>query len=87
MDFSFFYGQGCSKCNNTGYHGRIAIFELLKVDNAIKLLISESVIETKIYETAIQQGMVTMQQDGILKAITGMTTLEEVETTTGPIED
>ncbi len=69
---------GCEKCHNTGYKGRIGIFEILAMSNTIEQMILDMASETDILKVAIEEGMVTMTQDGILKALQGITTIEEV---------
>lgn len=71
-------GKGCDKCNNTGYKGRIGIFEVLEMTDAIAHLTLENKPESVIAETAIQEGMITLIQDGYLRVVEGTTTLEEV---------
>jgi len=71
-------GKGCPECNNTGYLGRIGIFEVLPVTEKIARLILEEPPAGKIEKEAIAQGMITMKQDGYLKALEGITTIEEV---------
>jgi type IV pilus assembly protein PilB len=85
-EIKIFEPTGCPKCNNTGYKGRIAIYELLLVGPEMEELISAQAGEPKIQKFALAQGMATMQQDGILKVISGITTFEEVEGITGPLE-
>lgn len=77
---------GCPKCNNFGFKGRIAVYELLLVGPEMEDLITSHAGEPKIQKFALEQEMVTMQQDGILKVISGITTLEELEGITGPLE-
>lgn len=77
--------KGCPACGGVGYKGRIAIYELLQVTKDIEKLMNQQAGEIEIQEFARKQGMVTMQQDGILKVISGITTAEEVEKVTGPI--
>lgn len=77
--------KGCAECNGIGYKGRIAIYELLRTDEDMKELIEKEVSQGAIKERAHAQGMVTMQQDGILKTLQGVTTLEEVAGATGEI--
>jgi type II secretory ATPase GspE/PulE/Tfp pilus assembly ATPase PilB-like protein len=77
--------KGCDKCHG-GYRGRVGIFELLLVDDALENLIAQGATEETIREFARQQEMVGMQADGIIKALSGMTTLDEIERATGPIE-
>ncbi len=74
----FFRGEGCSKCRNTGYSGRIGIYEFLKFDAYIREMILHRVTMNEIETYAVQEGMKTMFQDGIEKASRGLTTLEEV---------
>jgi len=77
---------GCDECED-GYSGRIAITELLEIGDKMDSLIRERATERDIREAAIkEQGMISMQKDGILKAVNGITTLEEVERATGVIE-
>ncbi|MDP2696237.1 MAG: GspE/PulE family protein [bacterium] len=78
-----FSPKGCSECSGLGYKGRIAILELLPVDNNLEKVIKKDVSEADLQDLGIEQGMVTMQQDGILKTITGITTFDEVEKLTG----
>lgn len=71
-------GKGCERCNQTGYFNRIAIFEVLKITPSInKCIISQS-DANDIFNEAIKEGFITMKQDGFLKAIDGITTIEEV---------
>lgn len=91
----FFQGKGCEECANSGYKGRIAIFEALEVDADMKEIISEkNGNEADVERHAQKQGMVTIKQDGILKVIKGLTTFSEVERVTegslsigGEVED
>lgn len=75
---TFSKGKGCSRCNNSGYKGRLGIYEALVVTEAIKQLALKRVSSSELAEQAIKEGMITMKQDGIMKAIDGITTLEEV---------
>lgn len=78
--------KGCKNCQNSGYLGRVGIYELLRVSKEIEELMNKNAGEIAIQEFALSQGMATMQQDGILKVIAGLTTFEEVERVTGEIE-
>ena len=71
-------GKKCAKCNNTGYLGRIGVFEVLPVTEKIGRLILERSPAGAIEKTAIEEGMITMKQDGYLKVVEGITTIEEV---------
>lgn len=74
----FYIGKGCKECGESGYLGRIRIGEVLEVDQTIRELIMNHGDATQIKEAAIKNGMVTMIQDGMAKAIQGLTTIEEV---------
>ncbi|MEE8131721.1 MAG: GspE/PulE family protein [Candidatus Paceibacterota bacterium] len=87
QEIKIFQAKGCEKCGGLGYKGRIGIFELLLVGKELEKVITQEVVGTEIKKIAITNGMVTIQQDGILKAISGFTTIEEIERITGPIED
>ena len=70
--------EGCKKCNFKGFLGRIGIFEVLKMTDSLAEIISKEPSELKIRKEAENQGMITMRQDGILKALEGITSIEEV---------
>ncbi len=74
----FFHGKGCDKCAGKGYKGRIGVFEVLNVSEEIRELVLKRSSGASITEVAVKQGMVTMVQDGIIKVLNGLTTLEEV---------
>ncbi len=74
----FFRGHGCEKCNKTGYRGRIAIHELFELTDASKKLISNRIGDEELRKSAIEQGMKTLKEDGIAKALNGIATIEEV---------
>ncbi len=76
--FKLFSGKGCSQCNNTGYLGRIGIFEVLIVSEKVARMIFNRETSQTIERQAIEEGMITMKQDGFLKVIEGITTIEEV---------
>jgi type IV pilus assembly protein PilB len=71
-------GSGCAECGDTGYQGRIGVFEVIPVSEAIGRLILERASASGISAQAIKEGLVTMKQDGYLKAVEGITTIEEV---------
>ena len=71
-------GQGCYECNQTGYLGRIAIFEILKVTTAINQHILHQESAEEIEKTAKKEGFIRMVEDGYLKVLDGVTTMEEV---------
>ena len=69
---------GCGQCHNTGYRGRVGIFELMLVDDAVRNLVTQSTDSKTIKRTAIQQGMNTLRADGAHKVLDGVTSIEEV---------
>ncbi len=75
---SFFYGAGCSSCNDTGYHGRRGIYEYLSVSEPIRKMINERQPTLVIRQKAIELGMRTMREDGIRNLLDGYTTVDEV---------
>jgi len=75
---TFFVGKGCRECNNTGYLDRIGIFEVLVISEKIARMILVHESAQLITNQAISEGMITMKQDGFLKVIEGITTVEEV---------
>ena len=77
-DLPFFHGKGCDKCGNTGYKGRIGIHEILENTPEIQELIVKRATSLDIQEKAEEQGMMLMWQDGFIKAIQGITTIDEI---------
>lgn len=77
-DKVFYYGRGCSTCNDTGYKGRKGIFELLILNDAIRTLINERAPTVVLRQKAIELGMVTLREDGLRSIFEGETTIEEV---------
>ena len=69
---------GCEKCNNTGYMGRIAIYEVMPVSEKLSKLIIEKAAAAEIQKQAMDEGMLTMKQDGYVKVLEGITTMDEV---------
>jgi type II secretory ATPase GspE/PulE/Tfp pilus assembly ATPase PilB-like protein len=76
--------KGCSKCHN-GFKGRIGIFEVFVMSPSVEKLIIDYAPNSEIEKIAIEEGMVTLKQDGVLKALAGVTTLGEVESTAGEL--
>jgi type IV pilus assembly protein PilB len=74
----FFKGLGCDQCGNTGYRGRIGVFEVLPVSEKIGRKILEHASSAEIENVAVEEGMITMKQDGYLKVVEGVTTIDEV---------
>ena len=74
---------GCKQCNFTGFRGRTGIYEAFLIDDELEKFILTSPSIAALREKAVKKGMVTMHQDGIIKVIKGVTTIEEVERITG----
>ncbi len=77
MKACFTRGKGCEECRNTGYRGRIGIFELLSLTPELKEMILQKRSNAELKSTA-QKGMMTMHQDALQKAAAGITSLEEI---------
>jgi len=77
-DKTFYYGKGCSECNNTGYKGRKGLYELLKVSDPIRTLINEKAPNVVLRQKAMELGMSTLRADGLRCIFDGITTIEEV---------
>jgi len=77
-DKVFYYGRGCSTCNDTGYKGRKGIFELLIISEAIRTLINERAPTVVLRQKAVELGMVTLREDGLRSIFDGDTSIEEV---------
>jgi type IV pilus assembly protein PilB len=75
---AFYYGRGCSTCNDTGYRGRKGIFELLVISDAIRALINERAPTVVMRQKAVEMGMITLREDGLRSIFEGATTIEEV---------
>ncbi len=77
-ELDFFKGKGCEHCRQKGYKGRIGIFEVLEITDSIALLINKESTSDMINQGAIKENMVTILQGGFIKAVKGITTIEEV---------
>jgi type II secretory ATPase GspE/PulE/Tfp pilus assembly ATPase PilB-like protein len=77
--------KGCTACGGLGYRGRTSIFELFEITNDIQDAIFHNPSALELFTLAKKQGMVTMQEDGILKVILGITSVDEVQRTTGVV--
>lgn len=77
--FRIFSAVGCDKCNLTGYKGRMGIFEAIKTDEAIEKIMPQNPSEREIKKTARMQGILSMRQDGVVKILNGITSMEEVQ--------
>lgn len=70
--------EGCDECNHVGFRGRVGIYEVLGISVPIQKMITANATSNDIQEQAISEGMVTMQTDGLIKSLRGVTTIEEV---------
>jgi type IV pilus assembly protein PilB len=77
-EYTFYHGKGCKTCRNTGYKGRMGIFEILVVDQKIQDLILSKASMSEIRQAAVAAGMKTLKDDGLLKVLEGKTTIDEV---------
>ncbi|MDP3986014.1 MAG: GspE/PulE family protein [Candidatus Veblenbacteria bacterium] len=76
---SFHRGNGCAKCGHLGYRGRVGIYEIMNMNPEVeKIIFANKASEAELQEIAVKNGMVTMVQDGLLKALQGITTVDEV---------
>lgn len=75
---NFYYGQGCKKCNNSGYKGRQALFEIMLASEKIRSLIIEKAPTTRLKEAAKENGMRTLRESGLMAIYDGYSTIEEV---------
>jgi type IV pilus assembly protein PilB len=75
---TFMKGVGCSHCGKSGYRGRLGVFELLTMTSKVRELTLAGATTVEVREAAIKQGMTTLYDDGLLKVMQGITTLEEV---------
>jgi len=74
----FYRGKGCNQCDNSGYKGRLGIYETLEVTEKMSELILRNASRDELEKLAIEEGMMTLLQDGFIKAKNGLTSLEEV---------
>lgn len=77
---------GCEVCSHTGYKGRVCVVEVVNIDFEMRDLILNKASSTKLIEAARRKGMLTMREDGVLKVLKGLTTLEEVHRVTAIVE-
>ncbi len=75
---TFYFGKGCDQCNNTGYRGRTGIYEIMRLDDALKDLILQESSTNVIREEARKRGMRTLRDSGLMSIFDGITTIEEV---------
>jgi len=75
---AFFTAKGCAECENAGYKGRLGLYEVMRMTNELRRMISTAASSLEIEKAAIKSGMVTLEQSGIIKALKGETSLDEV---------
>jgi type II secretory ATPase GspE/PulE/Tfp pilus assembly ATPase PilB-like protein len=78
QEIKLYRGKGCPECGTSGYLGRVGIYEVLSATEKISRLILERADTIGLEKQAVEEGMITMKQDGYLKALQGETTVEEV---------
>ncbi len=84
---TLFSARGCPQCQQNGYHGRVGVYELFQVTEAVQGIVEAGAAERELVRhLRDQQKMIFLQSDGVLKALTGVTTLEEVERVAGIID-
>ena len=77
-DVTLYHAKGCASCSNTGYMGRLCIIEMMTMTDALRTLMMKHANATEIKVQAMKDGMLTMYEDGLRKAVRGLTTVEEV---------
>lgn len=77
-EIRIYSGKGCKNCHNTGYSGRVGVYEVLEVTKKIRELITQKSDADSIAQAAVAEGMTTILDDGVMKAAKGVTTIEEV---------
>jgi len=77
-EITLFKPMGCPQCAQTGYSGRISIVEMLPVTDPLRSLVMKHATAGELREEAVREGMLTMYEDGLRKAVRGITTIEEV---------
>lgn len=77
-DLALFSAKGCKECGAAGYVGRVGLFEVLEMTDELSDIVLATPSEVSIAKEGVRQGMITLRQDGVLKAIDGITTMEEV---------
>jgi type IV pilus assembly protein PilB len=77
-DLNILKPKGCEACNNTGYKGRIALYEVMPINDDIRDMVLNRVQSRDIKKKAIEQGMITLRRSGLIKIKHGITSVEEV---------
>ena len=73
----FYQAKGCDKCNNTGFKGRIGLFEVLEMSPVVEEMIVKNASNQEIEKQAVKEGMILLKKDALYKAVTGDITIEE----------
>jgi type IV pilus assembly protein PilB len=76
--FTMYKGRGCSTCNGTGYKGRVGLYEVLEINDAVRELIMTGANSVELRKKAVEEGMLTLRMSGLEKIKQGITTIEEV---------
>jgi len=76
--YTFYRGKGCRYCKDKGYKGRVALFEMMELNETLRGLIMDGANAIELRKCAIKNGMKTLYHDGIMKALKGLTSVEEV---------
>lgn len=82
-ELKLYRGKGCDRCNQTGYRGRIGVYENIAVNAEIEKLITQSPSHAAVLEAAKKNGFISMYQDGVIKILEGVTTFEELDSVVG----
>jgi type IV pilus assembly protein PilB len=77
-DAKFFRGEGCGHCNGTGYQGRVALYEVMEMNEPLSKLVIQGLSSSDLKQEARKHGMLTLRDSGVRKAMAGLTTIEEV---------
>ena len=77
-DRKFYFGAGCTECNQSGYRGRTGLFEMIKVTDVFREMINSGAATLVLKQKAIEQGMRTLREDGIRSIFDGESTVDEV---------
>ncbi|MHC4703935.1 MAG: GspE/PulE family protein [Planctomycetota bacterium] len=74
----FYYGKGCSKCNGTGYRGRVGLFEIMVFNDEIRELVMNQASTGVLREAAVKNGMTLLRENGLAAIYDGITTIDEI---------
>jgi type IV pilus assembly protein PilB len=77
-DITFYKGKGCDSCGDTGYRGRAGLYEVMALSPTLRRMILQEQSTADLQDTAVEEGMLTLRMDGIMKLRKGVTTLEEI---------